>query len=60
MKIGERFAVIITNQKNYLTNKYESCIIEFTWDKEGNRIEQTTFVKPYLFFEDIKTLPLLR
>lgn len=47
-------AVVATNQKNYLTNKYESCIIEFTWDKDGNRIEQTTFVKPYLFFEDVK------
>jgi len=47
-------SVVATNQKNLLTNKLESCVIEFTWDENGNRIEKTTFVKPYLYYEDLK------
>lgn len=45
-------SVVATTQKNTLTNTSESVVIEFTWDKDGNRIETTSIVHPYLYYED--------
>jgi len=27
-------------------------ITEFTWDEDGNRVEVTTPIRPYLYYED--------
>lgn len=46
-------SVVATNIKNTLTAKNETQIIEFTWDEEGNRVERTSIIKPYLYYEDL-------